>query len=393
MIHYLVLTPRDPLIARDGRPFGIGQGYRMRSLDWPYPSVLAGALRTLLGKLCGGEFTQEMVEPLKRVESSGPLPLVAETLYFPAAKDSVLCEAASDNQTMNGRKVMPLRPLRLGTGTKNCDLPDGLTPVVVTEDAKPARAPEFWSAAKMYSWLMDAEGREAEPPPEKPNEGIDYLFGPEKDERTHVRVNRETGAAEESMIFMTVGLDCSSKYSVDGITLSARVEAEDKFAEALNGLDMLHPMGGERRLVHWRAKRAVDPWELPNLVRSAASKNLERLRLVLATPALFKEGWKPEWLDNKLEGCPPNVDIKLRLVSACVDRWKPLSGWSLEVGRVGPKEVRRLVPAGSVYFFEVVTGDPQALIDKLWLRSVSDDEQDRRDGFGLALWGIWDYAN
>ena len=48
---WLSLTPRDPVVARDGRPFS--SGLRMKSLDWLYPSVLAGSLRTLLGGLEG----------------------------------------------------------------------------------------------------------------------------------------------------------------------------------------------------------------------------------------------------------------------------------------------------------------------------------------------------
>ena len=30
------------------------------------------------------------------------------------------------------------------------------------------------------------------------------------------------------------------------------------------------------------------------------------------------------------------------------------------------------------------------MVRDLWLRSVCDERQDRLDGFGLALWGIWD---
>ena len=72
-----------------------------------------------------------------------------------------------------------------------------------------------------------------------------------------------------------------------------------------------------------------------------------------------------------------------------MERWKPISGWGLENVIVGPKRVRRLVPAGSVYFFKIVPGSAAELLDKLWLHSVADDDQDRRDGFGLALWGLW----
>jgi CRISPR-associated protein Cmr3 len=47
-----------------------------------------------------------------------------------------------------------------------------------------------------------------------------------------------------------------------------------------------------------------------------------------------------------------------------------------------------MVPAGSVYFFEVIEGNAQEL-SKLWLKSVCDNEQDKKDGFGLALFGIY----
>ena len=77
-----------------------------------------------------------------------------------------------------------------------------------------------------------------------------------------------------------------------------------------------------------------------------------------------------------------------------MERWRAVSGWNLEKGKRGPKAIRRLVPAGSVYFFELKDGNPADLA-KLWLKSVSDkgqDGQDRRDGFGLAMWGIWDQS-
>jgi CRISPR-associated protein Cmr3 len=48
-----------------------------------------------------------------------------------------------------------------------------------------------------------------------------------------------------------------------------------------------------------------------------------------------------------------------------------------------------MVPAGSVYFFQKLEGDP-ATLATCWLQSVCDDAQEQRDGFGLALWGIWD---
>ena len=117
--------------------------------------------------------------------------------------------------------------------------------------------------------------------------------------------------------------------------------------------------------------------------------------MILASPAIFAQGWKPGWLDHDLTGQPPGSpdNTKVRLVAACVGRWQAISGWSLEKGTAGPKAVRRAVPARSVYCFEILEGDIAAIAEKLWLHPVSDNEQDRRDGFGLALWGKWDWAS
>jgi len=73
----------------------------------------------------------------------------------------------------------------------------------------------------------------------------------------------------------------------------------------------------------------------------------KKVRMVLATPAIFFDGWRPGWLNGWPEDKVPDFwpdDLKLKLISACIDRWKPISGWSLEKGSRGPKEIRRLVP-------------------------------------------------
>jgi CRISPR-associated protein Cmr3 len=109
--------------------------------------------------------------------------------------------------------------------------------------------------------------------------------------------------------------------------------------------------------------------------------------MVLASPAVFRHGWRPGWLGENLEGSPPGSAVRLRLVGLSIPRWRAVSGWSLAEPR-GPKPVRRVVPAGGVYFFEVVGGGTAVSLADRWLQPVSD-EQDRRDGFGLAAWGTW----
>jgi hypothetical protein len=41
-----------------------------------------------------------------------------------------------------------------------------------------------------------------------------------------------------------------------------------------------------------------------------------------------------------------------------------------------------------VYFFHVVEGEPRELARR-WLQPIGNDAQAGRDGFGLAIWGVW----
>jgi CRISPR-associated protein Cmr3 len=385
---YLTLTPHDPLVARDGRPFGAGQGIRMRCVDWPYPSVLAGSLRSLLGKSKGGNFDPNDIAALKGISVAGPLPLIDDQLYFPTPRDLVVWE---DDQ--GKRRLTPLRPQKLPDGA-GCDLPAGLLPVAVTEDVKPAKPPAFWSCARFCDRLLDAPGQSFADPPESANTDANFLDAPEKAERTHVQIDPAIGAAAESLLFMTVGLDLNHRHpsgNPDTCILAARVEAAGDYDSLVRDLDCLHPLGGERRLAYWRRQETL-AWQCPDAI-ARTLPNVPRVRLVLATPALFEHGWRPDWLGADWQGSPPGLSVRLRLVAACVERWKPISGWSLEQGRIGPKALHRLVPAGSVYFFEVLQGsDTGQLAQQGWLSPVSDSECARRDGFGLAVWGIWDFA-
>ncbi|GHT04412.1 CRISPR-associated protein Cmr3 [Planctomycetales bacterium] len=365
------VTPRDPLIARDGR----ASGDNMRSLDWILPSVFAGSLRTLLGKQRGMKFDDADRVALQEIFIRGPLPFFNEKIYFPKPADYVVAE----NPDATG-KVYAARPVEKYCADEGTDLPSGLLPVMLpksdVEDFKPKKTAAFWSAEKMSEWLL------------KENvDGDDFddsktLSAPEKDERTHVKIDPRTGAVEESQLFSTTGLDCTHKNG-ETLQLAAEIIKEGKFTEALKELDVLAPLGGERRLAHWQTQppeKSIFP-TVPEWLK--AVKTGDKIRLILATPARFNNGWRPGWLNrDKGLNTIPHTAVKVRLVGAAVERWQPVSGWSYKTGE--PKPTRRLVPAGSVYFFEVEQGGD---LSGAWLNSVGDREQD--DGYGLALFGKW----
>ena len=390
----LELIARDPIVSRDGRPFGAGQGNRMRSVDWPLPSMIAGSLRTALGKAADREFSLKTAAELLQVSVGGIFPTVDGQIHLPAPQDCVV-----------HRDRGPLRasPQKIEQG--GGDWPHSKLQAVMlnhaeaSEDFKPQCVPAWWPLNRFAEWLVG----------NKIQFDQTFLQSPCQEYRTHVSIQPETGAADEGQLFTTSGLALShlERYGTSAkqshrerfatIGLSTRVRAGDWCAEYVNGLNGHHPTGGERRLVHWRTITNSTLWNCPDLIRTAF-KSTGKVRMALATPAIFHDGWKPGWLNDDLIGSPPGSNVQLQLVGLTIQRWRAISGWSLariddqgqldSHGRPGPKPIRRMVPAGGVYFFEVVDGHPASLADR-WLQSVSDHEQDQRDGFGLATWGLW----
>jgi CRISPR-associated protein Cmr3 len=387
MTTMLELSCRDPIVCRDGRPFGAGQGNRMRSLGWPLPSVVAGSLRSVLGKSANREFSVATSQDLLQVEVAGVFPLAEGQIYLPAPQDCVV------DRAQRALRAAP-QPLEQAGSDWPMDglLPVGLTEAQAPNDFKPEEVPAWWPAERYAEWLV----------------GDDIAFNdrflraPEIEDRTHVQLDPDAGAAEDGNLFITAALPLSHlrRHGVRAagtlssrfadIALAARVRANGWCGETVAKLDTLHPLGGERRLVHWKASAEASAWPCPQPVRAALA-SASRIRMVLVTPAVFRHGWRPGWIDEKLVGKPPGTNVTLRLVGVSIQRWRAVSGWSLAdlPGQPrGPKPVKRLVPSGGVYFFEIVDGKSSGLADR-WLESVSDGEQDRRDGFGLAVWGCW----
>lgn len=384
-MNYLKITCRDPIVARDGRPFN--EGGKIRILPWVLPSVVAGSFRTLLGKKIDPSFKGELPAQLKQVSVHGFFPHYENQIYLPKPEDCIAKPTDSDSSELLAVTPQKLEP------NQGCDLPAGnLLPVMLSgkqsqDDFKPASLPEWWPLSAIEKWLTNQ--------PVTLNES--FLKKPEVDQRTHLTVNEDLGTAEDGLIFNTASLSLESlnRYGTknESVTVSYPLKIKsEKFHNHCTSINEKHPLGGERRLANWETSGDQSKlWSCPPAIASKLKSNPENIRMLLATPAIFKDGWKPEWLivqaNGSFQGTPPGTNIKLKLVGATISRWKAVSGWSL-AKPIGPKPTRRMVPAGGVYFFNRIDGDATCLSNN-WLQSVSDDDQDKRDGFGLAAWGIW----
>lgn len=376
-----LIRPQAPLVFRTGRPFGATGGGE--TLPFPLPGTVAGALRTawaeqqpqrpdyaaLRERLCAAEVAGPLAAVIAADGHVEPLlPRPADALYLGSGKDMQLWR---------------LQPHELPQDS-GCDLPDGLLPVLLDPAApkgKPSKeAPAFWRAPVLAEWL--AGNKPAGPAAQH---GIRAL---PVESRTHVALRADTWASDAGRLFQSAGLDFGARRDEAG-----GWQAESYALLARSSLDLdpaLRRLGGEGRLAHI-APSSI--WPQPPAGLFDAIAETRRLRLVLATPALFAGGWRPAWLDDRLEGSPPDrPGLRLKLRAAAVERWQAVSGWDMAAGKGGkggqPRAVRRLVPAGAVYWFDLLEGDAGALA-ALWLTPLADDPQDCRDGYGLALPGCW----
>lgn len=371
----VTLDPLAPLICRSGRPFDDQAG--PDGARFPPPSTIAGCLRTAWAR----EHGKPLGPDLMTLAVAGPVlarptPGDSLRLYAPKPADAIYFGSGEDARCV---RAAPTR-FREDSGA---DLPDGLLPVCLTQDEeeKPGKGPAWWAWDDLLAF------RTGQPlAHDRLSKGG---WSPSNgDRRTHVAIDPATLAAQTGQLFQTEGLDLSPPAGLkddplSGLRLLAR--CAEPLAPAL-----VH-LGGERRLSR------VEPqpqsvWPEPPKDWIEGIETAKGLSLTLLTPALFAAGYRPGWLEpgpgGRLIGRSPEASgVQLRLCAAALGRWLPHSGWDLAAQR--PRAGRKLVPAGAVYWFEILGTPSVEALTALWLTSLCDHPQDCRDGFGLALPAAW----
>lgn len=394
--HIVRIRALDSLLFRDARPFANEPGaLTARSLPIPMPNTVAGFLRTLIGNLQGVDWeTVDRERIFSEPEVRGPLPMLHDSFVLPAPADALVLPAHAEDAPPRVARLLPAMNLPEGEG---CDIPDyhcGLRPLPPPALEKPLTGYTYWRWDDLRVWLegdTPSHLTKVEPPP--------------IDRRTHVAIDPAKGVAQEGNLFTveyrTYEVPASVRNGNGLHEWSFVAKVHTQYKGEIRGIGAF---GGERRLAY------VEPYNqwlhCPESLRERL-RTARYVRMYLATPAQFTHGWRPGWLCEKnqngsrsLEGTPPGLEgLTLRLMAAAVPRRVPVSGWNLRYSQRGPRPVQWCAPAGAVYFFEVLQGDPSILADQGWLHPVSDGKEQngrfdngdrpRQAGFGLALWGVW----
>jgi CRISPR-associated protein Cmr3 len=396
-----IMEPRDPLIVRDGRPFGSGPGARAISLSFPFPSTIAGGIRTRAGLSENGifQYTKEdknALEDLKRLLIRGPLlveladdsgDIASDKWLVPAPRDALLFPSKLTVTDKPTALVEQLVPLPLPEGVQTDASTQELLLVgqqIGAEQLKPLKnSPAYWYWTTFETWLLNPSAVTRQ---EKVLSELG-LPGLMREQRLHVSIEADKEIAKDSMLFETSGLEFTVPGSGEQRLKKARrlaiaVAAEDSNYSIRAGLARF---GGERRIVTWRKSSAVLPPCPPKLEQAIIKDRF--CRVFLLTPACFEKGYRPVWFST--EAARHGVNVKLKAI--VIQRSQVTSGWDFALNR--PKSSRRLAPAGTVLFFSLEGNNDETAIRRwlrsIWMQCISDDQKDRADGFGLAVMGTW----
>ena len=388
--HYL-LHPRAPLVFGTGKPLDFGLGGD--SLSFPYPSTVAGAVHAAQCAASGA--APNSYAPIEGLQLQ-QLALASFDWMQTNAQPTLLLPRPADAVYIN-QKMLHLAPVgQASKGTPDgeddswTDLACGLQILALQGKAddkkgKPDTAPAWWRADDYSQWLANPKSLVDEP--------ISNSLDTKTDERTHVVIDPHGKGAVAGGLFRSTGRDFGPHTQNGGsppLGLAIAIAVQEP--QSLQGAT--RRLGGEGRFVRFDAP--ATPWKLPTKPNGLEAAT--RIRFILTTPAVFPaKGWHPDALsyDQATQTISGTLsmggkDIQVTLLAAALSRAQSYSGWQppeKKDGHPGPGRPWRVVPAGSVYWFEVAAG----VAPKLWGQSVCTDTATDRwhsNGWGRGLVGL-----
>jgi CRISPR-associated protein Cmr3 len=405
-----IIEPHDPLIFRDGKPFGRTPGVQAKSLPFPFPSTTAGGARSQAASEMG-VFTldpkqdEQQLKQLKSLRVHGPLLVQLSRTkdgsehvgwLVPAPHDALLLKPKSDSNAHQGTIRKQLVPLQFEQGKSDFYQHNEHNLLLVGQkehkQGKPIEdAPAFWYWEQFEQWLLQPAALDGLP---VDLERLGHR-GLQRELRVHVAMDVEKHMGMDGALFDTSGIEFTSLaqhgYLNTAERLALVVAVEERAAFPMKA--GLHTLGGERRIVSWRKSPAALP-DCPSqlietILQQKGVKNEVACRLVLLTPAYFKKGYYPEWIQQ------PSYGVNVTICAIAMQRPQVVSGWDMASKTPGAKPSRRLAPAGTVIYLSLAGSDDaiREWVDQMWMRPVSDVEdetaQEQKDGFGLAAIGSW----
>ena len=344
----VVFKALDTLVFRDGKPFGNGGDTWADSLMFPTPTTLYGALR-------GAYFSQNPDQLPKANTPEDPTKdLCIKGIYFcnlkeggylfPIPRDLVKTEQDS------GEKITLLN-LIPNVATSN-PLPYIFT---VFDECDKVENVEGFMGEWSFGDYINADISTLSP------QNL-YLYGNfvSIEPKIGIALDRGRRTAQEERLYRL------AQYRYNGLGIVVDFEGIE-----IADYGVLK-LGGEAKGARYE--------KFEGSFEAAGSLDGDMFKVVLLTPAIFSQGWIPDFVDPyTMEG----KDIQVRLVAAAIGRAQYIGGWDMQ--KKFPKPMKKAVPPGSVYFFELIDKvDAKNILDRFSLRSIVADTSLQKEGYGIC---------
>ena len=429
---WLFIEPLDVLLFRDGKSFAAGEGFWARGNFPPSPLPFAGAIRALLlsraladAGLTFGDY-RSFVRDKSSPSAEKVMALQPIIDKFGGADDYGQLQIRGPFICQRGRTALsPYFPLPLDVMLQENELTQSVLlqprdfPVAVQ-----------WGGPQLQLLLTDKRAVAPEPTMLSFDSANLYLCGQtafsvgevtlwDAELQVGIELSGKRAAVEgmlysaeltrlRNIIFDANGT--SAQYTPSGFLLEVKSEGADEAAG--QGLDALLTkgliaLGGRSRAANYeKVGEAELPEDFKELLGGeelkAQLKGQDRFKLCLLTPAIFTNGWLPDFIDaGSYEG--QIDDLEFKLVAAAVGKAMPIGGWDL--ARNKPRKMWQAAPVGSVYFFKLKSGqlDEQSaatLLQRFHLKSLQGVSvkgkavdphlsEFGKAGLGLAVVGLW----
>lgn len=349
---YYRIDPFDSWFFRSGAPYDAGVNTYGESIFPPFPSVYAGMLRN-----CDRTFSDEKTFSRRlRIGWNGIM--INHQMLFPAPLDLTIIDH-KEKGMIGVEKV--LKP--------SCKSSYPL-PYYLMQTSNQSKPPYIRGGAYIDQKFMNYYVNDNIS--EYPIRELGDYFTAES--RIGISIDSSLGTVEKGKLFQQVVITPNIQNGLQkaSLVLEAQgIELPDITIERI---------GGDGKV---SAVSKVDaPLELPLAPSNIKGKNI--FKLYMATPAVFEKGWIPGWINERsMVGSFAHKKhrVRVQLLSAAVGKFIPVGGfgYNMQKGKNWPKEMHYAVPAGSVYYFQIIEGSMDDVFYLFHKRCISD----YREGLGF----------
>jgi len=357
------ITPIDTLFFKNAKPFNAGQDMWSKSMFPPLPSVYRGAFRTAYFAENIDEFHRagEKDDPTLNIKIGLTAIAKKRKEYFPVPLDLYILKdkhgSRSEVKVYEKKKLSCVSSYPFEyvlSENENINYDESETDNVGPDD--------FIDLASLNCYLAKA-GDSLE------LENIDSFITYEN--KTGIAIDRCTGNSKQSMLYQIYSIRMKNNVSM-------LVDVENMNDCSCKTIKL----GGEARAasVEKCNKDVAEAINTPTITG-------KEFKIYLASPAIFSNGWLPGWINPKdMTGTYEvgNRSVTVRVTVAATGR--PIAAGGFDMKAKKPKEMVAAVPAGSVYYMELIKGSIEDVVELFHKKKISDSRSE--DGFGYCMIGV-----